>query len=375
MKGDLVPAERKIFRDDRTGRGIWQITNSKFESSHLYYYNSSFTPKGDKVIFMRNNRQDESNIYSMDMDDFEITQLTEDRHVMNQEHYETCISSDGKEVFFHEGPEIWSVNIETFEERRICSALEAFSTIGRGVRWLAYCDPSPDGKKIVAVYGAPFEKEWGLVVLRTDGKGGEAILRSKDEIGHCQFCPTDNNIIEYCSYAGAFNNPDYVGNRMWLINADGTGRRALGSLQPSQWVRHEYWSRSGREIFFGWKIFFGKAYNDPKENSFYPPKGHTVEIRKIDRDGKNEETVVTLNHCHSMINKDDTYLVADNDLGKADDLNLMNLSTKEITTLCYPNDSWKNGPFHLHPSFSPDSQKVIYTSDATGHMEVYLGIL
>lgn len=374
MKGDHFPAERRVFQDDRTGREIWQITNSGFESSHLYFYNSSFTPKGDKVILMRGNRHGESNIYSVNMDDFEITQLTEGRHVMKSGTKACCISNDGKQVFFTEGPEIWSVDIETFEENRICSALETFSIIDRGVRSLTYCHPSPDGKKIVAVYNAPFNKEWGLIVIRTDGSGGEAILRSRDEIGHCQFCPTDSNILEYCNYGG-FNNPDKVGNRMWLINADGTGGRALGSLAPRDWVRHEYWSSSGREIYFSWKALFGKAYNNPKEKEFYPPKGHTVEVRKIQRDGQNEETVVTLNHCHSMINNDGTFIVADNDLGKADDLKLVNLATKGVTILCYSKATWKSGVFHPHPSFSPDDQKVIYTSDATGHCEVYLAIL
>ena len=62
----------------------------------------------------------------------------------------------------------------------------------------------------------------------------------------------------------------------------------------------------------------------------------------------------------------------------------------EPMTLCYPEatsigEHW-NGPFpyakgpvqvhseqhtHPHPSFSPDGKLVVYTSDCTGHSQVY----
>lgn len=323
---------------------------------------------------MRGTLDGESNVYSMNTDDFSVTQLTEGRHVMSLGTKACCIGADGREVFFAESAEIRKVDIETLEEQRVCSNSDTRRIIGKEVNWLAYCHASSDGKKIIATYNAALHKEWGLIVVSTDGDGGEAILRSKDAIGHCQFCPTDSNILEYCSY-GTFGNPDQVGNRMWLINTDGTGNRALGSLQPRDWVRHEYWSTSGKEIYFSWKALFGKAYNDPKEKRFRPPRGHTVEIRKIGRDGKNEETVTTLNHCHSMVSKDGKLIVADNDLGEADDLKLVNVASGKLTVLCYPKATWRSGPFHPHPSFSPDGKNVIYTSDATGHCEIYLAIV
>lgn len=199
-----------------------------------------------------------------------------------------------------------------------------------------------------------------LAVVDTVTGKSKIILR-RDTIAHLQFCPDDNNLL---FYAGPLTD------RVWVINRDGNHNRRLYQRTPGEWITHESWIPGTRELaFVDW------------------PNG----VRCIHVDTGVERRVTAFNAWHPVCNRTGTLMIADTnfpDIG----LQLFNPrdGVGEPKTLCYPEASsmgehwagpfpYANGPInvyapqhtHPHPSFSPDSRFVVYTSDRTGYAQIY----
>ena len=122
-------------------------------------------------------------------------------------------------------------------------------------------------------------------------------------------------------------------------------------------VGHEFWSNTRKTVYF-------TIYKENKS-----------EIRKINIDSGEENVIKQIYNCHSSIDPKDRFIIADNDHGNADELFLIDLISRDSYVLCKPKMSWTEPKFHPHPTFSPDSKKVIYTSDFEGKAAVYLATL
>ena len=74
------PSEQKEIRDRVTGISIWQLTNYKGHSHHFYFTNPGWFDEGQQLLFSsdRNNR---TNLFSVDLRDHTIKQLTEYRFI------------------------------------------------------------------------------------------------------------------------------------------------------------------------------------------------------------------------------------------------------------------------------------------------------
>ncbi|MDE0682265.1 MAG: oligogalacturonate lyase family protein, partial [Candidatus Poribacteria bacterium] len=175
--------------------------------------------------------------------------------------------------------------------------------------------------------------------------------------------PDDANLLYY---AGPLTD------RVWVIHRDGSRNRRLyaRNVEKNEWITHETWIPGTRELaFVDW------------------PRG----VRCINVDTGAERQVTTFNAWHAISNPAGTRMVADTnfpDIG----IQIFDVldGLGEPQTLCYPGASslgehW-NGPFpyakgpvqvyapqhtHPHPSFSPDGQHVVFTSDRSGFAQIY----
>ena len=199
-----------------------------------------------------------------------------------------------------------------------------------------------------------------LAIVDTEAATWDVILR-RDTIAHMVFSPDDPNLL---FYAGPLTD------RVWVINRDGSHNRRLYQRQPGAWITHETWIPGTRELaIVDW------------------PHG----IRAIHVDTGAERLVTSFNAWHPICNAAGTLMVADTNFP---DIGIQLFDPRDgvgaPTTLCYPQASsmgehW-SGPFpyehgpievyapqhtHPHPSFSPDGKRVAFTSDRTGHAQVY----
>lgn len=268
-------------------------------------------------------------------------------------------SHDGQYVYFTAGAGGWRVNSETFQEEQLIDLgqlkmrEEGMVGAAMGTTALSACD------RYWAIRFSDGD-EACIAVVDTQSGDWNVILRA-ESVAHMQFCPDDANLL---FYAGPLKD------RVWVVNRDGSNNRRLYTRQPGQWITHEAWIPGARELgFVDWPNGMLSVHVD------------TSEVRQV----------TTFNAWHAISNRDGIKMVADTnfpDIG----LQLFNPldGIGEPTTLCYPEASsvgehW-NGPFpyengpipvyapqhtHPHPSFSPDSQYVIYTSDRSGYAQVY----
>jgi hypothetical protein len=74
--GCVYPPEWKSFTDSVSGVNVRQLTNYKGHSHHFYFTNPCWYAGGRNLLF-GSDRQNRSNLFSIDLESGEITQLTD----------------------------------------------------------------------------------------------------------------------------------------------------------------------------------------------------------------------------------------------------------------------------------------------------------
>ena len=197
------------------------------------------------------------------------------------------------------------------------------------------------------------------------GSGKAEVILERDTIGHPEFHPEDSTLLRY---AGPYDE------RLWVINRDGSGDRLVyeRDVKRKEWIVHETWRPGTRELVVtNW------------------PHG----VIGVDIDTGARRTVCSFNAWHAGINRQGTLMCADTNLPDIG-LQLFDpLDGKGVPrTLCLSEATnvgahwdtdhcpYDDGPVdvyapqhtHPHPCFSPDGEKVVFTSDRTGHSQVYV---
>ncbi len=366
-KGSVHPSELLEFEDQNTGTHVYQLTNDNTINHNLYFLTPSFTPDQKHLIFT-SYRSGKANFYKIQFPDGDIVQLTNAEEVHG---YSGVIAKDGTELFYTEDDSIKAINLDTFEER----VLAVFKDGSLGE-----CSISADEKYIVTAM--KLDGKSHITVTATDGSGGEIIYTSPDQtIIHPQFHPKHADLIAYSGDPAP---------RMWIINRDGTDNRKLYEHDNNEFLVHETFLGSQDELIV----------------THWP-----YALRRISLDTLEMQTISDFNAWHIASNRAGTKVLCDTvhpDIG----LRLVDVETGEHVPICYPQSSssgsqWKKDRYavaedwaaaqqagdrekalswmemkvdtvygpqwtHPHPSFSPDENAVVYTSDVSGHSQVYV---
>lgn len=348
--------------DERTGAHIRQITNQPALHHHPFFMIPAYDDAMRWLIFA-SERTGRPQLFAEVRETGELLQLT-DRPDLDD--WSIHPSHDGRYVYFTAGAGGWRVEIKTQEEEQLVD----FADLAMLVNGTAWREQGMVAAALGTTALSHNDRYWA--VKFNDGKNAclaivdtlsgkcEIILR-RDTVAHLQFCPDDDTLL---FYAGPLTD------RVWVINRDGSNNRRLYQRRAEEWITHETWIPGTRELaFVDW------------------PKG----VRCIHVDTGVERRVTAFNAWHPVCNRNGTRMVADTnfpDIGIQifDPLD----GVGEPTPLCYPAASsmgahWA-GPFpygkgpikvyapqhtHPHPSFSPDSRFVVYTSDRTGYSQLY----
>ncbi len=369
-KASVHPSEFRKFTDSETDAQIYQLTNHTSINHNLYFLTSSFTPEQDAVIFT-SYRSGKPNFFKVAFPDGDITQLTDDDDIHG---YSGVIAKNGTHLFYTQADTIKAIELETLAERTLAK-FPAGS--------LGECSISADERFIVTAMKR--DEKSHITVTATDGSGGDVIYTSHTQtIIHPQFHPQEPELIAYSGDPAP---------RMWCIKRDGTENRLLYQHDNNMFLVHETFLGARNELIV----------------THWP---HA--LRRISMETLKMNTIAEFNAWHIASNRDGTQVLCDTvhpDIG----LRLVDVETGKHTPICYPKSSssgaqWKTeryaladdwaaaqqasdreqalswmemkvdtvyGPqwTHPHPSFSPDETAVVYTSDVSGHSQVYVAVI
>ena len=356
-KGTVHSSESRTFYDRGTGTRIRQVTAASALHHHPFFIIPAYDDAMQRLIFV-SYRTGTPQVFAEERATGELRQLT-DRPDLGE--WSVHPSHNGEAVFFTAGTSGWRLDLDTLEERELVNfTATAMKEEGMVAAAMGTTALSHDDKWWAVKFN--IGKEAALAIVDTD-TGKHDIILQRDSIAHLQFCPDDDNLLYY---AGPLTD------RVWVIHRDGSGNRRLytQNVEKKEWITHETWIPGTRELaFVDW------------------PRG----VRCINVDTGAERQVTTFNAWHAISNPAGTRMVADTNFP---DIGIQTFDPRdgigEPQTLCYPNASsigehW-NGPFpyadgpiqvyapqhtHPHPSFSPDGQHIVFTSDRSGYAQIY----
>lgn len=345
----VTAPERRLVRDPVTNKPLWQMTSAPCINHNLYFTHPDWTASQKDMIFV-SDRKEQFDLYALDDESGEIRRLTD---VPDLNPYSAIPSRKEDRLYFTAGNGVWTVDVAT-------GGVDQLTQVdGQG---LTGCTLSISEKYLVTT--ARGDDGWRLLLVETDGSHTTEIARTKHSAYHAQFSPFDEELLLYSSD---------IDQRMWLIRIDGSQHRPLYAHDAKTWITHESWLGStGEVIFVHWP---------------YALRAIHIETEAV-------RTICNLNVWHPSLGPDQQTILCDTTLPDRGIL-AIDLVNGAFRTLCHPTSSnggtqWAHtepavgevtettyGPqwTHPHPTFDRQGKRISFTSDRTGHPQVYVHAL
>ena len=355
-KGRIWPREDRWFEDPATGARMRQITSHPTIHHHPFFFVPPWDDRMQRLIFV-SHRSGAAQLFAEDCPTGRLMQLTNRPDIAE---WSLHPAYGGRYVVFVAGTAAWRLDLETLTEECLAEfgdvgmreagmvgAAMGTTTLSRDDRWWA-----------VPVKVGAVSRFFLIDVVNAKS----TIILERDTIGHPQFCPDDPTLL---FYAGPLTD------RLWLINRDGSGNRSLWRrTNNKQWITHESWIRGTRELaFVDWP--------------------HGIKAVQVDTSTLRDVTDFPAWHAHP--NETGSRFVADTnfpDIGihvfgahgrKETPRKICNSWASSIGEHWAAPFPYNDGPLeiyapqhtHPHPRFSLDGSRVLFTSDRSGHAQLY----
>ncbi|KHT44056.1 oligogalacturonate lyase family protein [Vibrio sinaloensis] len=377
-KGNQITLEFESFLDSDTQVKVTRLTPKGITCHRNYFYQKCFTKDGRKLLFA-GDFDGNRNYYLLDLDTQKATQLTEGS---GDNTFGGFISEDDKSFFYVKNElHLMKVDLETLKENVIYTVDEEWKGYGTwvansectklvGIEILKSCwKPLTDWQKFHDFY----HTQPTCRLIKVDIETGELeVVHQEDAwLGHPIYRPFDDSTIGFC-HEGPH---DLVDARMWLVNEDGSHVRKIKEHETGESCTHEFWIPDGSAMAYV-SYFKGQT-----ERVIYKANPDTLE---------NEEVMVMPPCSHLMSNFDGSLMVGDGcdapvDVADSDSydiendpfLYVLNTKNKTFAKLAKHNSSWEvlDGDrqiTHPHPSFTPNDDGVLFTSDFEGVPSIYI---
>ncbi len=367
MKGTVWQPEWRAFKDALTGVTVRQLTNYKGHSHHLYFTNNGWYDGGRKLL-IASDRNNQTNLFSLDLIAGELVQLTEQRPgEPEMEPLSTCLNPTRPEAYFWRGRQLIALDLTNLSERVLYEAPEGF--------WGSITNCTADGQFVCTCinedkhgrlredyfYGAGgFESYWQtfplsrVLKIATDGSGAEVVWEERYWISHVNTSPTQPHLLTFC-HEGPWHKVD---QRIWGLDLT-TGKvwAIRPRRHPDERVGHEYWLADGVSLGYHGRNeqgrpFFGFTRYDNTEAQEALIAGDSV-------------------HFHS----NDRHLVVGDGTSRYPYLLLWRWQGEQVEgprILLRRRCSFHIQRLHAHPRFSPDGRFIVFTADPEGYGNVYL---
>ncbi|MBI4471220.1 MAG: hypothetical protein HY646_01035 [Acidobacteria bacterium] len=363
-KGQAYPNERRSYKDSKSGKTVWQLTNlpAGRKASYSYYNVPKVTPDERWALYISDRASaapGQFNIFKMDLRTGESVQITESSDVETTDN--VVMSKDGKQVYFFDTKKNFRVvDFESFKERTIGKLPE------NAGRPLHNSSLSSDGRTLIS--SRPLEPEalytymsdWALhhalIGINTDNGQMRNVIEGQFPIGINEFCPANDNLILWDVHGGW----EQV-HRPWVYNIRDGSNVAIMPTIKGEGSGHQYWGWTGAVIY---SVLNGGRY----------PQG----IWAVDWPSLRNERCVAIGgtHAHAASSPNEDVHVQDEVFGKTDALFFSRKGSAQYEVLCQIEPwmelvvgeggrrEWRTTPYHPHHRFMPSGTKLAFNGKA-----------
>ena len=353
--GRRLPPESREFRDEKTGRRMRQVTSHPSIHHHPFFFVAAYDTAMKRLIFV-SYRTGKPQIYFEDRSDGSLVQVTDRSDLAD---WSIIPSLDGRSIYYTAGTGAWRTDLDTLKEEQLAAfgdvemrekgmvgAAMGTTALSASGRWWAV--PVKIGKVS------------RFVLIDTQEKTSKVFLE-RDTIGHPQFCPDDDDLI---LYAGPLTD------RIWVTDRPGNTRRIYERKDRMQWVTHESFIPGRSEVaFVDW------------------PRG----MKAISLADGAVRTITDFPAWHAACDPSGASFICDTNFpdrgihrfaavadGAKPELICLSQATSQGAHWAH-SFPYNDGPVaveaaqhtHPHPRFSPDGTRIVFTSDRTGHAQIY----
>lgn len=377
-KGTIYKDPQFRYRDAYSGREIIQLTNYLAHSNHFYFTDPCWF-NDNKSFFFMSDRQNKSDLFRFDLEDFKITQVTD---------FDTpgrsrgCWSDANQRLYYWHDKKIFELDPATYEEREIYVAPADMEPEARA-------NPTADGKYVISRLQAIVPQDRPSIsyaysrfhelfhtkpltqIIRVEVATGkmEVIHEDKRYMTHINTSPKLPHIMTFC-HEGPWH---LVEQRIWGLNIE-SGE--TWKIRPQDdglglAVGHEYWFMDGEHL----------GYHGFPRNENTSSGEHVFGYLKWDNT-EHTEVRFPFRSTH-FCSLDESIIVGDGSPAAVFShqgvarpfIQLFKWNGEEYIgprILAYHRSTFNDQHAHPHPRFTPDGKYVLYSSDLTEYANMYL---
>lgn len=327
-KGKVFPTDWRRFADSATEFESFRLTDPAYTSRLPRHYNRAIAKRGGFLLFTCD-RTGSNQVYRMDLKTGETRQLTQGAQV--DPAFVALLPNDSSFCYF-DGPVLRQVNLGNLRDRDVYTVPDGWTRTAGG---------SITGDGVSAVFAEQREGKSRLqlvnIARRTATQVAEASFPITDPVPR----PRRAQIL--------YREGDTA---LWLTNFDGQQNRRLrtgpGTIGPSMWAP------DGKTILY---------------LLFPDDKTRLNAIRELTPDENvDKQLAPTSQFAHFGANGDTSVFIgASRNKASPHLLLLLRITRRELTIA----EHRASDPAMVAPVFSPDSQRIYYTSDRHGKPAIY----
>ncbi len=398
MKGKVYQSNVQSRKDPVTGIEVLRITDNKGVYDRPYFTTSQFSSDGKHTLFASNftgtaniknpdapavGKVGFGELFTLELETGKALQVTQGEAIKMGHGCHALMAPSGKKAYYYSNEELKEVDLNTLESRSLMHI--PFSqnfhslSITNDERYLAFtvveeldylsyqfAQKNPAGNPTAreSFFAGPRS-----FVIRYDLLRGamHIVCGGLRRMTHVSLKPDDGDYLLYCH-----EGPWELVQRMWVARVSTDEHTPLVIQQKHlERVGHEFFTPSCR-------VGAQYSYRYRADMPFFMHADIYV-----DADGKNEERFYYPHSRpgHVSMNNDDSLAVGDTaelyagmkDSSKMISLIRYNKETHraEQSILCRHDSSGRKSA-HVHPVFTPDGSRIVFTSDIEGAINIYM---